>query len=74
MIAYLPTLCQREVAEIYERISRIAAEKGLSVREVERRCGFTYGTLRRWERVSPSVQKAYLVAKVLNVSIEELME
>lgn len=59
---------------MYEKIKRIAKDKGMSIREVERRCGFAYGTLQRWSRISPTVANVLKVTRTLNVTADELME
>lgn len=59
---------------MYENIAAVAFSKGMSVREVERRCGFAYGTIQRWKRISPSIDNVAKVAKVLNVTIDELVK
>ena len=59
---------------MYEKIKRIAKKQGMSVREVERRCGFVNGTLRRWNKISPMVDKVFKVSRVLNVTVDELMD
>lgn len=59
---------------LYEKIKRIAKDNGMSIREVERRCGFAYGTLQRWSRISPTVANVMKVSRTLNVTIDELME
>lgn len=58
---------------LYEKIKRIAKNKGISIREVERRCGFAYGTLRRWSNITPMVDKVYRVSRILNVPIDEIV-
>lgn len=67
-------ILSKGVNDIYDRIARIAYSKGISIRELERRCEFPYGTIIRWQKVQPSVQKAYKVAQVLGVSLEKLMK
>lgn len=59
---------------LYDKIKRIAKDNGMSVREVERRCGFANGTLRRWNTISPMVDKVFKVSRVLNVTVDELMD
>ena len=59
---------------MYEKIVAVAATKGISIREIERLCGFAYGTIQRWKRISPSVDKVLRVANALNVTIDEIVK
>lgn len=59
---------------LYNRIRELAKEKGFSVREVERHCGFANATLRRWGTIDPSVGRVARVAKFLNVTLDELVK
>lgn len=74
IITYLPKHFKMGGGNLYEKIKRIAKDKGMSVREVERRCGFAYGTLQRWSKISPMVDKVFKVSRVLNVTVDELMD
>ena len=74
IITYLPKQIKMGGDNLYEKIKRIAKDRGISVREVERRCGFAYGTLQRWNRISPAVTNVLKVARVLNVTVDDLME
>ena len=74
IIAYLPKQIKMGGDNLYEKIKRIAKDRGISVREVERRCGFAYGTLQRWSKISPMVDKVWKVSRVLNVTVDELMD
>lgn len=46
----------------------------MSIREVERKCGFAYGTLQRWNRIFPMIDKVWKVASVLGVTVDELVK
>lgn len=74
IITYLPKHFKMGGGNLYEKIKRIAKNKGMSIREVERRCGFAYGTLQRWNRISPTVLNVFKVSRVLNVTVDELMD
>ena len=56
------------------KIRRIAAERGWSLRELEKQAGVSVGTIYRWDDSTPSADKLLKVAKTLDVSMEELME
>ena len=44
----------------------------MSVRELERRCAFPQGTVKRWSSITPGIDKVEKVADVLCCSIDEL--
>lgn len=53
---------------IYDTIQKIARRKGLSVREVERICGFAHGTIKRMDTGKTiSLPKVKAVAHALGV-------
>ena len=56
------------------KVKQYAQQASLSIREVERRCGFHYGIIQRWDDHLPSIDKVVKVAKVLGVTVDELVE
>jgi len=54
-------------------IRRMAAEKGISIRELEKQSGISPGAIYRWDVNRPSIDNAKKVADVLDTSIDELM-
>ena len=56
-----------------EKITALCKERGITVRELERRANLKERTIQHWDESEPSGQKLYSVAKVLNVPIEELL-
>ena len=54
---------------LLERVRSLAKERGTSVFKLEESLGFGNGTISRWDKSSPSVEKLQSVARVLNVSI-----
>lgn len=52
-----------------ERIKSAAAERGLSLTQLERALGFGVRTIYKWDKNSPSVEKVLSVANFLNVSL-----
>lgn len=59
---------------IYQNIKKIAGEKRISIRKIEQEAEITPSSIYHWNEVKPSVDKVAKVAKVLEVSIEELLE
>ena len=57
---------------IVSRISACAKGKGLTIAEIERRCGFGANTMHRWDQNSPSLDKVMKVANMLDLSIDYL--
>ena len=58
--------------DIYRNIFENCGRIGISVRELERRCAFPQGTVKRWSTITPGIDKVEKVADVLGCSIDEL--
>ena len=56
-----------------QRIKAKAESVGITIREIERRCGFPFGSLKRWDRIEPSVYKVGAVANVLGCTVDDLI-
>ncbi len=59
------------------RVKEVAKEKGFSMGKLSRASDVDYNTIKRMyddKKYSPTVDTLYKVAKVLNVSIAELVE
>lgn len=54
---------------LYERVSTLIKERGLSISRVEQECGLSNATIRRWETQNPSLESVRKVAHYLSVSI-----
>ena len=59
---------------IYDKIKEICKVKGISISLVERQAGLGNGTIGRWNDSSPSVDNLKAVARVLEVTVDELLE
>lgn len=59
---------------VYENVSRIAKEKGYSLRYIEQNADISLGCISKWKNSIPTADKLTRVAKVLEVSVEELLE
>ncbi|WP_295234940.1 helix-turn-helix transcriptional regulator [Veillonella sp.] len=55
------------------RIQYLAKTKGLSLTKVEEQLGFGNGTITKWDKSSPSIDKLRQVAELLNVSVDFLL-
>ena len=59
---------------IFEKISKLASEKGILNSSLEKTLGFGNGTIKKWGESSPSVDKLKKVADYFGVSIEYFLE
>jgi transcriptional regulator with XRE-family HTH domain len=59
---------------IFEKILKLANEKGMSISELERLSGLSKGAISKWKTSSPTVENLQAVAKVLKVPIKKLLE
>lgn len=57
---------------IVSRISKCAKEKGFTIAEIERKCGFGTNTMYRWDQNSPALEKVIKVANLIDISIDYL--
>lgn len=58
---------------LYEKISKICKERGISIARLEREAGLGNATVRGWSTSSPTVETLSKVSKYLGVGIEELL-
>ena len=57
---------------MYERVSKLAERKGVSIAQVERDLGFSAASLRKLQTNSPSSDKVVALAKYFEVSTDYL--
>jgi transcriptional regulator with XRE-family HTH domain len=65
---------RKEAVMIFEKISKLASEKGILISSLEKTLGFGNGTIKKWGESSPSVNKLKKVADYFGVSIEYFLE
>lgn len=58
---------------IFDNISRLCKEKGISIAKLEKESGLGNATIRGWDRSSPRVENLQAVAKVLDCSVDDLI-
>lgn len=58
---------------MFEKILALCEQKQISLAELERQANLEPRTIYKWKTVVPSVKRAYAVATVLGVTVEELM-
>ena len=59
---------------IFDKISRKAAEKGISINSLENQAGVSTGSIYKWNVVSPTIRSLSKVAEVLGCTIDELLK
>lgn len=57
----------------YEKIKDLTNEKGISVRELEKRLGFSNGYFSKWKTVSPNSEGLAKVAAYFDVNVDYLL-
>ena len=58
-----------------DTVERLCREQGMSLAELERRAGVGQGQIKKWKALenAPRADKVLAVARVLGVTMEELM-
>ena len=59
---------------MYEKIQKLCAKQGTTVKELERKVGFGNGTISKWKESVPSVLNLKKVADELGTTIDELIK
>lgn len=58
---------------LYDKIKELCDENGLSISCVEKKAGLSNASIRKWNDSSPSAKSVNAVAKVLNVTVDSLL-
>ena len=58
---------------IFDNISRLCSEKGISIARLERESGLGNATIRGWKTSQPTVDKLQAVARVLECDLNDLL-
>lgn len=56
-----------------ERIKELCSDNNTSIKALEKELGFGNGTIRRWDKNAPSVERIAMVANRFNVSMAYIM-
>lgn len=59
---------------IYDRVKALAKKRNVSIRKIEIDCGFSQGSVCKWNEVSPSAEKVKTVADYLKTSVDEILK
>lgn len=58
---------------LYDRVLRLAKNRGMTMADVEREAGLGNGSIRRWKKSIPSADKLHRVSMLFGLSMEELL-
>lgn len=59
---------------VLKKIEKLAKEKGITIAFLEKSMGFGNGTIRMWEKSSPSLDKIAKVADYFNVQVDYFID
>ncbi len=59
---------------IYEKVRKKCKENGIAVSTLEKELGWSNGSIGRWSKTSPSIDKVILVSEKLQITLNELLE
>lgn len=62
-----------EAKNIFDKVSKRAAGKGISINSLEDKAGIAKGSVYKWNTVSPTIRNLSKVAKVLGCSVDDLI-
>lgn len=58
---------------IFDNISRLCNEKGISIAKLEKESGLGNATIRGWTTSSPRIENLLKVADILGCSVDDLL-
>jgi methionyl-tRNA formyltransferase len=59
---------------VYEKIEKLAEERGIQIRTLEKQLGFGNKTIKGWKKSSPSLKNIAKVAKFFGVTVDYFVE
>jgi transcriptional regulator with XRE-family HTH domain len=59
---------------IVDKIKALCKAEGVTIKAVEEICNLGNGTIKRWDKSSPSVDRIARVARFFRVTIDELIK
>lgn len=69
--------CQEEICIFYkmvDKLKEISAQKGYTLKSLERACGFGNSTIGKWDKNIPSIDKVLRVCAVLQVPLSAVID
>lgn len=58
---------------LYQNVKSRADKQSLTISQLERKCGFSSGSIAKWDKHKPSIDRVKLAASNLGCTIDELM-
>lgn len=58
---------------LYDKVKEIADTKGISIYKLEKEANLSKGSICKWNKNIPSVDKIQRVAKILSVKVDKLI-
>ena len=58
---------------ILANIQALCEKKGITINELEQKLGFGKSTIRKWDSVSPTIDKLQAVANFFHVKVDRLL-
>lgn len=58
---------------LVEKIKQLCSNRNITIAELERRTGISNGQIRKWDKVTPGIDKLEKVADYFDVSIDFLL-
>lgn len=58
---------------IFDKISKKAHERGISINSLEAKAGVSTGSIYKWNKVSPTIKSLAKVTAILGCTIDELL-
>lgn len=59
---------------IYDNVKKLCKEHGVSIAAVEKQAGLSNGAIGKWNESSPTVENLQAVARILDCSVDDLLE
>lgn len=57
----------------YDKVKKICKEKHIAIWKLEEDLGFAQGSVCKWNKVSPSIERVKKVADYLGITVDELI-
>ena len=57
----------------FDTVQKLAKERGYTAKRLEREAGFSEGAIYKWKTSTPTIEKIVAVARILDVSVDELL-
>lgn len=58
---------------LYEKIKKLADDRGVSINQIESNLGFSRGSIYKWDKNVPSVFKIKQVADYFDITVDSLI-